>query len=171
MQQRLIEIYQNIPDHVKREGRIWYPNAKRHFQRMAHKHNIPLKRLVGCVAALSPFVSWRTQLERTPEFIRTGSFLGFKSNVRTANRILSGGNPDRELRGPKTLRFFRNIMGCTQSVTIDRHAHSAAIGIKVNSSLNISQYKELEKAYQEAAKAVGEFPRDFQAMVWIWWRL
>ncbi len=166
---RLIEIYQGTPRSIKEEGRCWYPSARSFFSSLARKRGLAESTVLGCVAALSPFVSWKTQLERTDDFLVTRRFPGFGSNVRSAIRILSGANPDSVLKGPKVRQFYLNLLGDTNGVTLDRHAISAC-GYHGTGAHSRRTLDRLREAYRIAARACKETPRDFQAIVWSQWK-
>ena len=169
-------LYDSTNESLRREGRLWYPAANEYFSQLANKYGLQPSKVMGVVAALSPFVGWKTQLDRTEAFIRdetqqrgTGRFPGFSRNILNARLILHDLQPEQVLVGPKVRAFYQNLMGDTQILTLDRHAISAALGKKtLRVPLKLSQ--EITEGYWNAANTAREYPRDFQAIIWLQWR-
>jgi hypothetical protein len=66
--------------------------------------------------------------------------------------------------GLKVTSFYRAIMGDPDAVVLDRWA-LRAVGHDRDTCTPL-QYARYSAMYSEAAHAVGESPRDFQAIVW-----
>ena len=90
--------------------------------------------------------------------------LGLRNPLEKAWRIRHGERPDRVLGGEKVRRFWRNLAGDTDAVTIDVWM-CRVVGID-QEKLTPAIYAEVERAFQEAARIVGETPRDLQAILW-----
>jgi hypothetical protein len=74
------------------------------------------------------------------------------------------------LNGPKISRFFRNIVGDSNAVTVDVWAQRVATGKASNIPPAGLTYTNIELAYQAAALVIGVPARDVQAAVWVWVR-
>lgn len=174
-QENLLRLFELTPENIRAEGVQWYPSARLYFTQLARKYKLQPRIVLGVVAALSPFVSWKTQLLHTEGFIRnelkkkgSGRFPGFKPNIRNARNIMAGMPPLEVLKGPKTRAFYKNLIGLTNHVTLDRHAISAALNVKV---IDHDDLKGIAMAYRKAARKVGLGLSHFQAVIWQMWRL
>jgi hypothetical protein len=68
----------------------------------------------------------------------------------------------------KVNNFFKNIIGCVDCVTVDVWAARVALPDYTGASIKGNTYLEVEKAYQDAARAIcGINARDLQAVCWI----
>lgn len=78
------------------------------------------------------------------------------------------------LNGLKTQNFARNILGCTDSVTVDVHAFSVAVGkrytAKTMKPISPKVYEEVSGAYKAVAEEMSVAPAHLQAIVWQTWR-
>jgi hypothetical protein len=173
---RIMEAYGRATIKDLRAGIAWYDRA----QSVAEKIHPNVLVGAGVLAALSPQTDWmHNKLYATmtcESWLRNDPY---PPSVSTGNRlgkawdILCLENPTVEaitsiLNGPKTQRFFRNIIGDMQAVTIDVWAKRIATGFKDDSSPKPGHdYNTLEQAYQIAASRLGIDPRDLQAAVWV----
>lgn len=155
-------------------GLAWYQRAQ-DAAKDAHPNGLIG---AGVIAALSPRTGWKQNkiwAKRVCEYALNGS--EYPPQVSTYQRldkawqIANLENPTSEqilaiLNGPKTCRFFRNITGDSQAVTIDVWAQRIATGVDSNKPPRGEQYNNLERGYQKAASILGVAPRDVQAAVW-----
>jgi hypothetical protein len=179
LHQNLCNLYHNAPPNIKQEGLLWYQSARTYYSQLARKLHIKPSKVLGVVAALSPFVSWPTQLRHTEKFIvdemekaGSGRFPGFGANLRTARSILGGTSVLQALKGPKVRAFYKNLIGRKKPITLDRHAISAAIGRKIGQrdKHTKSQLKLIKEAYESASSHAGIGNCDFQAVIWATWK-
>lgn len=137
------------------------------------------KQVAGVIAALSPQVSWKRNVELAESAIvfhlmgvtitgQTGD------NCLKAKRILDGEDPLAVLGGLKVRAFYEGILtkGETETVCIDRHALAAwyCPGQEVWASLTPRRYHAVAADYQTAARVLGLAPAVAQAVVWCAWR-
>jgi len=135
---------------------------------------------VGILSALSPQRRWNKNIELAEEFYRTGKTKHMPLLLDKAKQISeSDGNIEnicRILNGNKIVSFFLNIIGNDnrdQTVTIDRHALSIALGYKTNDedySITPNQYKFFAKCYTLAAEKKGVKPTLMQSATWVRYR-
>jgi hypothetical protein len=110
------------------------------------------------------------------------------AGMDNAVRIYRGESPDEVLNGHKVRSFYNNILAnedSGRSITIDTHALSAAVGVKVpaqdermdvlatptNRQYSVKgAYSLFADAYRRVADAHGLSPEQVQALVWIQWR-
>jgi hypothetical protein len=162
------------PDDLAK-GLRWYANA----QREGRKVGPTLHRGVGVIAALSPLQAWDVNIELANKLAAvhaegkpmptTG--YGFKRNTAKAWAILNGAKPLDVLSGPKVRAFYRNMLGCSDSVTVDRWAVRIAIGDPDHSgTVPSGEYDAMADAFRRVAAEKGLTPRELQAATWTWVR-
>ena len=159
----------------------WYANSGAWCALLDADYSLTPGTTAGYIAALSPMNSWESQLLYTPPSIAACLALikaghaphsgirgsGFFSNRDKACRILMGEKPLEVLGGDKVTRFFRNLTGDFDCVTIDRHALAIAGWKK---SLTSNAYSRIEFAFRMAGKRLEMTGAEVQAMTWCYWR-
>ena len=164
----------------QKEGANWYPEALAYCKELSAKYGIPLANVVGALAALSPASSWERNKQET-DWLLAGikgikvpkfKFTTYGANVIKAERIALGEDPMKLLNpktGPKTYYFYWSIMGCSESVCIDRHAYTIATG-EPYKGLKPKQYRLVADHYKRAAKRLNVMPSQLQAVLWVDYR-
>lgn len=156
-------------------GLQWYRRAE------SWALHIHPNRLIGAgvLAALSPRCEWNINKRWARELCdaalaRRAMPAGIHTFAmrRKAWRITQLENPTIEaivhiLHGPKITRFFLNIIGNLDVVTIDVWAQRVATGKDSNRPPVGLQYQNLERAYQAASKILNAPARDIQAATWV----
>ena len=149
----------------------WYPLARRHAQRMAREHGTTVHRAAGVIAALSPRCRWAENLRRADKALASGTARGLFADK--ANRIIAGDAPLAVLSGQKVTRFYRNICGNLEPVTLDIWAIAAYLGYKPDEAElkrlieRKGGYERVEGEYQDTADTLGLRPAEFQASAWV----
>ena|ERR1700675_2014060 len=100
------------------QGKQWYHEAHDFCLNLARDYNLPLDRVVGCLAALSPQCSWAVNKRATENLIvgRELGYSGYKTNVATARAILWGGENVVDILnvnkryGNKVRAFYYNVL-------------------------------------------------------------
>jgi hypothetical protein len=190
---RLRAIYGRAPAEVREAGRAWYPHAARVARQLGDEAppGCGPATCAAIIATLSPRLRWGHNIADAAAMIRAaashGGALGnigtegaaqgaarfaLGSRIRLAAAMLA--NPrDRfienlALRGPKVGAFYRAIRGDRDAVTLDVWAARAARGSwDWADNLTPRRHRILVDAYRRASRMVGEYPRDFQAIVWL----
>ena len=175
---RILAVYNQTSDSDLTSGLAWYSRA----QSAAKAIHPNLLIAAGVISALSPQTEW-TINKRWARQVCNAALSGkmwcprvaTKDRARKAWKIANLENPTKEtilaiLNGPKTQRFFLNIIGDYQAVTIDVWAQRVATGKDLRPPKPGRNYDTLEKAYQIASNRLGIYPRDLQATVWTWIR-
>lgn len=128
-------------------GREWYQRASYLALQLATEHGTTMRQAAGVIAALSPRLAWRKNVEYARLAFRL-YYVGtmrhplqsravwesqmpvLKANARKAWRILEGEDPDAVLGGPKVRAFYFTIVSPDdpRAVVIDRHAFDVAAG-------------------------------------------
>jgi len=154
-------------------GVNWYPTARDLALFIA---NGDLRMGSAVIAALSANNGW-TMNQRLAADACAGNVHGHTDDtLDKVRRILAGVDPVDVLpMTKKTGNFFRNILDPTDpvSVTIDRHAHDLAVGVKYGSQNRLlsapGRYNMLADCYREAARRLGMLPSVLQAITWLVW--
>lgn len=154
-------------------GRQWYDRAHAAAAQLAADYGTTTEVAAGVIAALSPRCQWSANLVWAGQIlaaVRAGRksppLVALGDNRRKAWRIVTGERPADVLRGPKVTRFFRNITGDNQCVTVDMWAALVAEGERSPRAPDRKRYDDIESAYVLASHAAGVSPRDLQATVW-----
>jgi hypothetical protein len=164
-------------------GKVWYPKA----QEIAHEvGGGDIRKGAGILAVTSPQNSWNENIRMAKEIGKTGTTKGFitRDTIRRANEIREGRDPSEVLPEKlKTGHFFRNINDPSDrsSVTIDRHAHDAAInerwGGRERSLGGVGRYGTFVNAHMAATQRLNTIPGledmnagQTQAVNWVRWR-
>jgi hypothetical protein len=150
----------------------WYFDAHELIADRADQLGIPVRRLAGIVAALSPNNAWDTPSGKTPNldcaerFIRTGANVHVGTCMRKARAILAGADPADVLTGAKERSFADNLSAPADSdaVTCDRWV-ARAIG-KRTERFTPKQYRETADMFRSTAAALSIRPHELQAAVW-----
>ena len=172
----IIRAYADVSVSDLRAGIDWYDRAE---QTARSIHPNPLAG-AGVLAALSPRTDWKHN-KLYAERVCRAALDGYPfpppvstySRLDKAWRIANLVNPTANdilviLNGPKTCRFFRNIIGDARAVTIDVWSKRVATGYRDDSAPKLGHdYNTLEQAFQIAADRLGCTPRDLQASLWI----
>jgi hypothetical protein len=162
------------------QGLNWYTAAYAQAVFLADYYGTySTTQVAGVLAALSPQVSWKRNVELAESAIvshlsglpitgQTGD------NCNKAQAILDGGEPLEVLGGMKVRAFYMCILakGDTDHVCVDRHAVAAWYlpGQPVWGSLTPKRYHAVAADYVTAARALGLAPAACQAVVWCAWR-
>jgi hypothetical protein len=171
---RLLAHWQDATADELAAGRAWYRRARGTVRRIACLSGLPVGAVAGVIAALSPRCHWSVNVAWAGRLccaraagapcpaISIGNFR------RKAWAIAGGADPLDVLRGPKVVRFWRALIGESQTVAVDVWAGRAAMGRSYpGRGLSGKRYLEVESAYQLAAGIVGVSPRELQAAIWV----
>lgn len=174
MKDLLIKHYTESSKSTKQKGLDWYVKAHEICWRLATKHRIPVVKVAGVMAALSPSNKWERNIIDTESLIVLGEkakVCTYGKNKEKALAIMAlpdclPSAVDAILQGPKITAFFRNIYRplADGHVTLDRWALRAVDMDKV--SLTAKRRAEILQAYREAAQDVGVRAHELQAIVW-----
>jgi hypothetical protein len=185
----ILKIYRQATPQDHEAGLAWYAKARDAAVSLSIQHDVPLRVVVGVIAALSPNNKWERNVKDAGVMI--AAFLGgdpvevCKPSTYTKMRdkawsiLAAVPENDNEvisiLNGQKIVSFFCNIMGHDSVVTIDGHAYNIAQGKRVGltddaTSMSKGVYKDMQEAYARAAKRVGLKVYELQAITWVAWK-
>lgn len=173
MIESIVRQYRATDNATREHGRDWYRLSERDIRRFARTLPKGMGQSVGAAifAALSPraqyIQNWRAAYQ-----IAEARNAGLSEPPRTglgdardkAWRIAHGEDPDKVLGGDKVRRFWRALAGDPEAVVIDVWM-CRVVGID-QERLNPRLYAHIEASFREAARIVGEAPRDLQAILW-----
>jgi len=157
----------------------WYGKANDFCIRIGLKYNLTSIMVAGVVASLSPVKTWEQNLKIAENMVRSGDCGHMGQFKQKAKDILaSDGSKEsilKVLNGRKISSFFLNIIGDTEpTVTIDRHALSIALRLKVTDEMyrgmTQQQYEFFVECYKMVAKVVNEKPTLIQSATWVYFR-
>ena len=154
-----------------REGTTWYEKAHIEATILSQAYGVPLPKVIGVMAALSPNNKWSRNIIDTWNLLEspciTTKCCTFTKQRQKALDILSGSGREAEileiLNGTKTKHFFTNISYYldSQSVTVDMWAYRS-----VELEPKQKYYKQVEQAYKNVAQKMNLLPHQLQAVVW-----
>jgi hypothetical protein len=173
---RILNTFKKATPELVAAGTQWYPDALAYAKGLDRN----TERAVGVIAALSPRQHWETNKAGAAKILKAAqhsstivpTVAGTYRNIQKAWDIANGADPvmvltpTRPNRWLKVPRFYANILGNTELVTVDIWAARVAID-KAPDVVAGSLYKRIEEMYQRAASVVGLVPRDLQAICWL----
>lgn len=168
----------DMTDEIERHD--WYKNANSLAKVLSDVYNIPQRKVVGIIAALSPLKTWEQNLVLARDFIINKDCGHMGMYLDKARDILNSSGTDEEildiLNGRKISSFYLNIMYYESAnyITIDRHALSIALGYWITdedyAGMTAAQYEFFVQCYILAATKVNVLPLRMQSATWVKWR-
>jgi hypothetical protein len=161
----------NLTNDQIKEGMEWYFSLNDYCKNLAYIYKVNPIKVAGILSALSPMVSFRTNLAFTEAFLK-GDYKAvktFNQQKTKAYKILKYAKSTKDvlriLNGNKTKSFFLNIAFPDKSkeVTIDTHINKY---FKFK-SLTPKRYALASKHIQDMAKSYNILPHQVQALLWI----
>ena len=183
----ILKVYAQATPDEKEQGLVWYQTAKDQAQAIADDCEIPLRIVVGVIAALSPTNDWKQNVKDARLFCETFVSGGYREDVKASTykkmwdkawSILVQAPDDCQgvatiLNGPKITDFFWCIMGFDTCV-IDGHAwgiaHADRRVMQEVPSIGKKARIELQDAYVVAGFASGVTAYQMQAVTWVTWK-
>lgn len=141
-------------------------------------------RAAAVLAVLSPRTSWPQNVKLAQDAYAGRKVGSLGANVRKAEALLAGGDPEDIVSGAKVRAFWRTIVDPTdpRAVVIDRHAFDVACDQVTDDATRgrylgrKGAYDELSDLYRRAAKIISKetgqawTPAAVQATTWVYWR-
>lgn len=149
-------------------GARWYDAAGELASELGASSGHGRERAAAVIAHLSPRTSWTRNIAGAVAMLSGElSPVGqIGANVARARGALESSDPLATLRGPKTSRFARNILGDREAVTVDVWACRVA-GVDETKLSRKGAYDAVESAYRLAARRAGVDPATMQAVTWV----
>lgn len=175
----IIRVFDQTSDEDRTD---WYWAAREFAEELSDRYGVSVMTVAGIIAALSPMKRWSENKRLTENFFEgvhvghMNTFLNKAICIYLERRTSTTDDILEILNGNKIRSFFTNIMFPLEAdtVTIDRHALSVALGRKTTqldySNMTNDQYEFFVQCYKEAAKKLGESPVLVQSATWVWYR-
>lgn len=170
IESKLDTIYQRATSEQVKQGKAWYVIAFKECQKLSQEFSIPVFKVAGIIAALSPNNKWERNLKDARLFLTNPSletkvctFMGQRRKALMILNATSSSQVRTILSGRKTVSFFDNITkyNLPHKVTVDLWMY------------RMSELKQTHKNYEIISQAVinlaskhGILPHEFQAIVW-----
>jgi hypothetical protein len=163
----------------------WYADAHEIAQALAVKNGVSIETSAGVIAALSPMMSWGSNVSLAARFLATpggltSGYLGL--GLAKARAIVGGATPQTILTSDKIGAFYAGIVsaGHTNIVTVDRHAWDIATNTRhtdaTRPKLSSKRYAAAAECYVSAARIISReigtplYAAQLQGIVWVTWR-
>lgn len=172
IKQRLRKTWKSQTGSDYKEGFEWYKQAHEYAQHLADTYKVPLIKVSGTIAALSPMVKWDDNQVRTENYYQTGKANHFSTQQKKVELINSLSNPSVEdvgkiLNGLKTVNFFESIYNpsCRKPFTIDRWMIRIYAGGELP-AISDKQYQFLKEVSLKEARRLKMVGSSYQAVLW-----
>ena len=168
---KLLNHLSNSDGHNTDIGLTWYQRAHNECLLLSQVFEVPLPKVVGIVAALSPNNKWKRNIHDAWNFLDKPSLdtkvCTFMNQRKKALEILSCNGSDSRimaiLKGDKTKNFYQNILYYDKSdvVTVDTWAYRS-----VDMKPSKKNFQVVAQVYREVAQDLNLRPHQVQAVVW-----
>lgn len=159
-------------------GKLWYLEAHEFAKELSHVYNIPLARVVGVIAALSPSVHWSANRRQAENLCRAHAdgdplesvvVTTYGRQAAKARTFLISNKINLGKRAFKTQAFYHNILypGGSDCVTVDQHMVAAANFTEFWVSSAHWCYNLFVDVIREIASDHGLQPHQAQAIIWL----
>jgi hypothetical protein len=175
MVEQLNNLYLQASDSHIKHGMTWYWDAHHICKRIAKHTRLPLYKVVGVMAALSPRNKWARNISDCAEICKTPKrkrkhvkTCCYSAMKRKAIKVLDAESPEevyKILNGTKIQSFYSNILKPWKSdtVTVDVWAMRS---VGLDKAPNKTEYKQVSDAYKQVANKRGIKPHELQAIIW-----
>jgi hypothetical protein len=168
LERRILAVFDRATPHNVESGATWYEDAQALARQWSIETAYDVEHCAAVLSHLSPRTTWTRNVMGAADLLRYGSkapgVIG--ANFERAASSLDVEDVESTFGGPKTLRFFRNILGDTEAVTVDVWA-LRVVGLDDSTIGRVGVYDAIEAAYQRAARRRGVEPTTMQATTWI----
>jgi hypothetical protein len=171
MREQILKTISTLDETNYQASLDWYFILHDYAKNLAERNGLTLLQAAGVISALSPMITFQTNLRDAERFCATRRLdnLATYMNQRKKALAIIGAKSEKEvlklLGGNKTKSFFLNIYRpkTSQDVTIDTWMIKF-FGFK---SLTPKRYADASKEMQNVAKELGIMPHQLQALVWV----
>lgn len=164
--QPIVQTMDSASPNVVREGKAWYKQAHQFCKQLSKEFDIPLEKVAGICAALSPLKSWEINKRITKQFLEGKRNVHTSLQMKKAQWILEGKDIELCLGGLKTVNFYHNILSPKDLgwCTIDRHIINM---YNTKPTLTTKRYNLIKQCFLDYSKDKNEIPCEVQAICWI----
>jgi hypothetical protein len=149
-------------------GATWYADARELALALGERGGWGVEHAAAVISHLSPRTTWTRNVAGATALLLAGKQAPgtIGANYQRAMASLQSETPEDSFSGPKTLRFYRNITGDTEAVTVDVWA-ARVVGLGEAALQRQGVYDAVEHAYRLAARKRGVTPATMQATTWV----
>lgn len=175
----ILAVYHALTPDQRSAGHAWYSVAHAQAAALGEQHGFPVTIVAAVIAALSPSVAWRKNLDQAGQVLQavargwTPAQVGLTAYPLCKERAFAIARTGDVglLAGPKTSAFFANIAYPDQAgpVTVDRHALRIWLSRSESGAVTCSRrtYYAAVADYIAAAETLGVLPHEVQAATWL----
>lgn len=170
LETRLGELLEKSTPRQWNEGYHWYAKAYQIAESISLEFQLPLFKVVGVMAALSPNNKWERNIKDTKLFLDSPRLetkvCTFKGQRLKALQILVAHSElqvEQILNGRKTISFFNNILHFNNNKVVTVDLWMFRIAELPTSKPN---YEMISKAVKSVAAKNNLLPHQLQAIVW-----
>lgn len=164
----LSELYESATVDEVASGMTWYERAHDIAAQIATKYDRNVDEVAKVIAILSPLNMWSSNVNDTwavyEHVLRDAELTkvsALQANVNKAIDLIATGLDT--LSGQKVTSFYRNIMLCSESVTVDSWMHKVS---GIGGTLTAMRYRAIAEAVKLIAHDQGLLPYQAQAIIW-----
>lgn len=189
MVMRVLQAFEDSTPEDKYEGVKWYREALAGCEMLAANTPYSVEQIAGIMAIASPGMVWAENETAPAQMVdlhwngipskEWSGFSTYPHNLFKAERVLD--EDFDAISGDKVTSFYKNIMGDTNAVTIDRWMVRIMMddpfygtkrgGTHDKATFSSSKpYHAMADAVRIAAELIGLHARDLQAIVWTYYR-
>jgi len=167
---RIVRVFDRATPADVESGSTWYSEAQDLATDLGRTSGHGRLVAAAVISHLSPRTTWTRNVTGAITLLtygeRADGIIG--ANFDRARAVLDDGydDPADSFGGPKTRRFYLNIIGDTEAVTVDVWAARVA-GVDESLLSRAGVYDAVEEAYRRAARARAVEPSTMQATTWI----
>lgn len=150
-------------------GASWYSEAQDLAASLGAASGHGREAAAAVISHLSPRTPWSRNVAGAVSLLvygKRGDGILSANYDRARAALDHYGDPEETFGGPKTRRFYRNILGDTEAVTVDVWAARVA-GVDETALSRAGAYDLVEHAYRLAARRRGVEPSTMQATTWV----
>lgn len=177
----ITKIFRQTTAEDRLSGLSWYATAREVAATLDPADPV---RAAAVLAVLSPRTSWAQNIRLAQDAYAGRKVGALGANVRKAEALLAGADPEDVVTGAKVRTFWRTIVDPSdpRAVVIDRHAFDVACDQVTDDATRgrylgrVGKYAELAELYRRAARIISRetgqhwTPAAVQATTWIYWR-
>lgn len=148
-------------------GKDWYRVANTVINEFCYDRDICPEKFVKILAVTSPQVSVQQNLHLAVGIAKFQYEPKLMQSIQTSlDRLRDAGFALSAIKGPKTSRFARALLGDGDAVVLDTHM-GYALKVGAGKLKNKSVQAEAEKRIKWVAKQLGWEPAQAQAAIWM----
>lgn len=172
---RILAVFDRATASDVESGATWYDEARELAEHLGRNSGYGSSAAAAVISHLSPRTPWGRNVSGAISLLIYGehgdgilqaNYDRARAALDVATTLDYGADLSHTFGGPKTRRFYRNILGDREAVTVDVWAARVA---DVDDALlgRKGVYDAVEAAYQRAARRRGVDPSTMQATTWV----